>query len=121
MMHRRLAALVRLMNEVLASPWSFLVALAAVLSYFLFGQQAGLPKQPIDLHLMLTFTTFVLVFILEHNGARDRAAVQVKLDELLRAIGAADSGKIGVEELHPDQIDEVRETGRREGRRTRDS
>lgn len=121
MLERKLAGLVRLANETLASPWSFVVALCLVLGYVLVGQRLGLPEQRIDLHLMLTFTTFVLVFILEHNSSRERAAVQVKLDELLRALGEADSSKIGVEELHPDQIEAVRESGREEGRRTRDT
>jgi len=118
---RRLARVVRLMNEALASPWALVVATATIIGYFLAGPRLGLPEQRVDLGFLLTLVTFVLVFILEHNGSRERAAIHVKLDELLRAGGEADPSKIGVEELHPDQLDAVRETGREEGRRTRET
>ena len=121
MLARRLAQFVRLLNQTLASPWALVVAVATILVYFGAGPRLGLPEQRVDLGFLLTLATFVMVFILEHNGSRERTAVQVKLDELLRAVGEADSAKIGVEELHPDQLDAVRETGREEGRRTRES
>jgi len=120
MFARRLARGVRLLNETLASPWALVVASVTVAVYFVAGPRLGLPEQRVDLGFLLTLATFVMVFILEHNGWRERSAIQVKLDELLRAVGEADSGKIGVEELHPDQLDAVRETGRAEGRRTRE-
>ncbi len=119
MFARRLARIIRLLNETLASPWALVAVTATIIGYFVAGPRLGLPEQRVDLGFLLTLVTFMLVFILEHNGSRERAALQVKLDELLRAVGDADSSKIGVEELHPDQIDAVRETGREEGRRIR--
>ena len=121
MVHRGLARIVRVLQVILASPWALVVATITVVAYFAVGQRVGLPEQRTDLGFALTLVTFVMVFILEHNGARERDAIQVKLDELLRAVGGADPAKIGVEELHPDQIEAVRETGRQEGRRTRES
>ena len=119
MFERRLARIIRLLNETLASPWAFVAVTVTIIGYFLAGPRLGLSEQRVDLGFLLTLVTFVLVFILEHNGSRERAAIQVKLDELLRAVEEADSSKIGLEELHPDQIDAVRESGREEGRRTR--
>ena len=121
MFHRQLAKGVRVLQVILASPWALIAAAAFVAGYFLLGPRAGLPEQRVDLGFLLTLVTFVMVFILEHNGARERDAIQVKLDELLRAVGDADPAKIGLEELHPDQIEAVRESGRQEGRRVRDS
>jgi len=119
--HRQLARLVRFLQVVLASPWALLVAGVVIVGYFIAGPRIGLTEQRVDLGFLLTLVTFVMVFILEHNGARERDAIQVKLDELIRAVGNADSSKIGLEELHPDQIEAVREVGREEGRRTRES
>lgn len=121
MFHRQLARGVRVLQVILASPWALIAAAVFVAAYFLVGPRVGLPEQRVDLGFLLTLVTFVMVFILEHNGARERDAIQVKLDELLRAVGDADPAKIGLEELHPDQIEAVRETGRQEGRRVRDS
>lgn len=110
-----------MLQVILASPWALLVGAAAIAAYFLVGTRIGLSEQRVDLGFMLTFVTFVMVFILEHNGARERDAIQVKLDELIRAVSDADPSKIGLEELHPDEIEAIRESGRQEGRRTRES
>ena len=119
MFERDLAKVVRVLQVALASPWAVLVAAVTIIGYFLVGPRIGLLEQRVDLGFLLTLVTFVMVFILEHNGARERDAIQVKLDELLRAVGDADPGKIGLEELHPDQIEAVRESGREAGRQTR--
>jgi len=121
MFHRQLAKGVRVLQVVLASPLALIAAAAGIAAYFLLGPWVGLSEQRVDLGFLLTLVTFVMVFILEHNGARERDAIQVKLDELLRAVGDADPAKIGLEELHPDEIEAVRETGRQEGRRVRES
>jgi len=121
MFERDLAKIVRVLQVILASPWALLGAAAAIVLYFVVGTRFGLTEQRVDLGFMLTLVTFVMVFILEHNGARERDAIQVKLDELLRAVGDADPAKIGLEELHPDEIEAVRESGRQEGRRVRES
>lgn len=113
--------MVRVLQVVLASPWALITAAAAIVVYFVAGPRLGLAEQRVDLGFLLTLVTFVMVFILEHNGARERDAIQVKLDELIRAVGDADPAKIGLEELHPDEIEAVREAGRQEGRRTRES
>jgi low affinity Fe/Cu permease len=42
--------------------------------------------------------TFVMVFVLQHTAARQTAAMQRKLDELVRAVAKADDGLIAIEE-----------------------
>lgn len=118
-MHKAFAVVVAALNGALASPFALPIALAGVAGYFVVGPRLGWPEQRIDLAFLLTLVTFTLVFIIEHYGYRERAAVQVKLDELLRAIGGADNSKIGVEELHAEEIDQMREGNREEGRRRR--
>lgn len=46
--------------------------------------------------------TFVMVFVIQHSQARQTAATQRKLDELLRSISSADDTLIAVEEA-PDE------------------
>jgi low affinity Fe/Cu permease len=116
-MHRPFAAFTRWVNESLASPRALVVALALIAFYLIVGPRLGFPEQRFDLAFFLTFTTFLLVFAIEHQGYRDQAAMQVKLDEIIRALDA-DRSKIGIEDRPPKEIDSVRDATReREGRR----
>ena len=55
-----------------------------------------------------TIITFLMVFIIQNTQNRDGAAVQAKLDELIR-VSAAQNALIGVEHLTEDEISEIRE------------
>jgi low affinity Fe/Cu permease len=55
-----------------------------------------------------TIITFLMVFIIQNTQNRDGAAVQVKLDELIR-VSAAQNTLIGIEHLTVDEISEIRE------------
>ena len=54
-----------------------------------------------------TILTFNMVFVIQAAQNRDGAAVQTKLDEILRAIAAADNRLIAVEEEDGDRIAEA--------------
>ena len=55
-----------------------------------------------------TIVTFLMVFIIQNTQNRDGAAVQAKLDELIR-VSAAQNALIGIEHLTEDEISEIRE------------
>jgi low affinity Fe/Cu permease len=68
-----------------------------------------------------TIVTFLMVFLIQNSQNRDSAAVQAKLDEMLRAIDKAREEFIGIEHLTDRQIEEIRaalerETGRAQGK-----
>jgi low affinity Fe/Cu permease len=116
-MHRGFGAFAQKVHAAIASPWALLVAVALIGGYFVFGPAIGLPPQPLELGFILTLSTFVLVFLIEHEGYRDNAATQLKLDEIIRALGA-DRSTIGIEERPPREIDSAREElHAKEGRR----
>ena len=52
--------------------------------------------------------TFLMVFIIQNTQNRDGAAVQAKLDELIRT-SAAQNQFIGIENLTADEIEEYRQ------------
>jgi low affinity Fe/Cu permease len=57
-----------------------------------------------------TIITFLMVFLIQNTQNRDSAALQAKLDELLRAVeGARQHDFVGVEHLTDDQIEKIRE------------
>jgi len=56
-----------------------------------------------------TIITFLMVFLIQNSQNRDSAALQAKLDELLRAVSNARESKfIGVEHLTDAEIEELR-------------
>jgi low affinity Fe/Cu permease len=55
-----------------------------------------------------TIITFLMVFIIQNTQNRDSAAVQAKLDELIR-VSAAQNALIGIEQLTVGGISEIRE------------
>jgi low affinity Fe/Cu permease len=54
-----------------------------------------------------TIVTFLMVFLIQNSQNRDSAAIQVKLDELIR-VSAVHNSFVGIEHLSDDQLDEIR-------------
>jgi low affinity Fe/Cu permease len=54
-----------------------------------------------------TIVTFLMVFLIQNTQNRDGAAIQAKLDELIRA-SAAQNAFIGIERLTQEELDEIR-------------
>lgn len=54
-----------------------------------------------------TIVTFLMVFLIQNSQNRDNAAIQVKLDELIRS-SAAQNFYIGIEHLTDEELDEIR-------------
>jgi low affinity Fe/Cu permease len=55
-----------------------------------------------------TIVTFLMVFLIQNSQNRDGAAMQAKLDEILRAAREARSEFIGIEHLTDVQIEQIR-------------
>jgi low affinity Fe/Cu permease len=54
-----------------------------------------------------TIVTFLMVFVIQNTQNRDGAAIQAKLDELIR-VSAARNALIGIETLTQEEIAEIR-------------
>jgi low affinity Fe/Cu permease len=55
-----------------------------------------------------TVITFLMVFLIQNTQNRDAEAVQVKLDELLRATAGAHNALLDLEELEQAELDQIR-------------
>jgi low affinity Fe/Cu permease len=56
-----------------------------------------------------TIITFLMVFLIQNTQNRDGAAVQAKLDELIRAHHDARNAYMGIEKLPEEELTEMRE------------
>ncbi len=54
-----------------------------------------------------TIVTFLMVFLIQNTQNRDGAAIQAKLDELLRAMSEARNGFVGIENLSEEDLAEI--------------
>jgi low affinity Fe/Cu permease len=54
-----------------------------------------------------TIVTFLMVFLIQNTQNRDGAAIQAKLDELIR-VGAAQNTFIGIERLTQEELEDIR-------------
>ena len=61
-----------------------------------------------------SIATVLMVFLIQNSQNRDAAAMQAKLDELLRAVEAARQQFIGIEHLTDEQIQDIRAALERE-------
>jgi low affinity Fe/Cu permease len=57
-----------------------------------------------------TIITFLMVFLLQNTQNRDTAAIQLKLDELIRANQNARNGMLCLEDFSEEQLKRVKET-----------
>ena len=55
-----------------------------------------------------TIITFLMVFLIQNSQNRDSAAIQVKLDELIR-VSTAQNSLVGIEHLTDEELEAIRQ------------
>jgi len=87
------------------SPWAFGLAVIVVIAWAVTGPYFHYSDA---WQLVInTGTTILLVFVLQNTQIRDTKALNLKLDELLRAIDGARTGLVNVEQLPDDELDRL--------------
>jgi low affinity Fe/Cu permease len=90
-------------------PMTFIIALAVIVIWAVTGPMFGYSDTwQLIINTGTTIVTFLMVFLIQNSQNRDAAAMQAKLDELLRAVDKAREQFIGIEHLTDEQIELVR-------------
>ena len=90
-------------------PITFVTALAIIVVWAVTGPMFHYSDTwQLIINTGTTIVTFLMVFLIQNSQNRDGAAMQAKLDELLRAVDKAREQFIGIEHLTDQQIELVR-------------
>lgn len=65
-----------------------------------------------------TIITFLMVFLIQNTQNRDGAAIQTKLDELIRALEGPNNAFVGIEHLTDEELDAIREACEKDAQET---
>jgi len=88
--------------------WVFVVALALVVAWGVTGPFFQFSDTwQLVINTGTTIVTFLMVFLIQNAQNRDSAAIQVKLDELIRASKARNSF-MGLEDLSDEELEDIR-------------
>ena len=91
-------------------PFTFVLALLVVVVWAATGPLFHFSDTwQLVINTSTTIITFLMVFVIQNTQNRDGAAIQAKLDELIR-VSAARNTLIGIEMLTEDEIEEIRAT-----------
>ena len=96
-------------------PVTFIIAVSTIVVWGITGPVFGYSDTwQLIINTGTTIVTFLMVFLIQNSQNRDAAAMQAKLDELLRAVESAREGFVGIEHRTDEEIEELRAALERE-------
>ncbi|MFL5758175.1 MAG: low affinity iron permease family protein [Thermomicrobiales bacterium] len=89
---------------------AFLIAMSVIVLWAISGPLFGFSDTwQLVINTGTTIITFLMVFLIQHTQNRDAMAMQLKLDEIIRAIENADNAIIEAEEESDETLRELKE------------
>jgi low affinity Fe/Cu permease len=96
-------------------PLAFILALGIIVVWAVTGAFFGFSEVwQLVINTGTTIVTFLMVFLVQNTQNRDSAAMQAKLDELIRAVADARRQFIGIEHMTDEEIEGIRAALERE-------
>ena len=87
---------------------TFIIAFTTIVIWAVTGPLFGFSDTwQLVINTGTTIVTFLMVFLIQNSQNRDSAAIQVKLDELIR-VSTARNSFVGIEHLTDDELEDIR-------------
>jgi low affinity Fe/Cu permease len=97
-------------SRLVGHPVSFALACLVVLVWAGIGPAAGYSDTwQLIINTSTTIVTFLMVFLIQNTQSRDNEALHLKIDELLRALDAADTRLVDLEERSEQELRKLHE------------
>jgi low affinity Fe/Cu permease len=107
----------RWISNVTGSPAAFIVAVLSIIIWAATGPMFHYSDTwQLVINTATTIITFLMVFLIQNTQNRDTRAMQLKLDELLRAVKGARTSMVNLESLSDEELDQMQEQFERLGR-----
>ena len=90
-------------------PLAFIIAVLLIVMWAATGPMFGYSDTwQLIVNTSTTIVTFLMVFLIQNSQNRDAAAMQAKLDELIRAVENARGQFVGIEHMSDTEIERIR-------------
>jgi low affinity Fe/Cu permease len=96
------------MSQMLGHPLAFGLAVLIVIGWAVVGPLFQFSNTwQLVINTGTTIITFLMVFLIQNSQNRDSEAMQVKLDELIRAIKGADNSLLNIENMTEQDLQDL--------------
>src|SRR6516165_3390466 len=97
-------------SSVVGSPTAFALAVTVIVCWAVTGPIFRYSDTwQLVINTGTTIVTFLMVFLIQNTQNRDARAINLKLDELIRAVGHARNHMINIEKLSDAELDTLEE------------